>query len=130
MHLCCYLECSGSKLLLFHLFSGAYMQIYVCNYFSVELVNRISSLASCYLGKVLMQLQTLHRKAYSGIFTLRNGNIATNESKSVFWTSCCFNWRFWKSGTKCIPYTCIFFMLRQAETPWPTGSLPRAFRLL
>lgn len=47
MHLHCYLEYSSSKLHLFSLFSRAYIQVYVYNYFSVELVNRILSLAPC-----------------------------------------------------------------------------------
>lgn len=57
MHLHCYFECSTSKSLLFNLFSRAYIQVYVYNYFSVELVDSISSLASCYLGKVLKQFK-------------------------------------------------------------------------
>lgn len=56
-HLHSYLECSSLKLLLFRLFSRAYIQVYVRNYFSVELVNRILSLASCYLGRVLKQFK-------------------------------------------------------------------------
>lgn len=54
MHLHCYLECSSSKLHLFSLLSKAYIHVY--NYFSVELVNRILSLASCYLGRGLSNL--------------------------------------------------------------------------
>lgn len=121
MHLDCYLDCSASKLLSFHLFSRAYIQIYVYNCFPVELVNRISSLASCYLGKYLHNFKlsaskhivascTASEYDNSAIFSLRNENLITNKSKSVFWTSCCFNWWFQRSRTKCVPCMCIFLL--------------------